>query len=70
VPVIAQILIEHGRSPETPAAAIADGTLPGQRIVSSDLVGIAAAMADAGVGPPAIIVIGEVVAVAALLRRS
>jgi uroporphyrin-III C-methyltransferase/precorrin-2 dehydrogenase/sirohydrochlorin ferrochelatase len=70
VPVIAQTLIEHGRSPETPAAAIANGTLLGQRMVSSDLVGIAAAMADAGVGPPAIIVIGEVVTVAALLRRS
>jgi uroporphyrin-III C-methyltransferase/precorrin-2 dehydrogenase/sirohydrochlorin ferrochelatase len=70
IPVIAQTLIEHGRSPETPAAAIADGTLPGQRMVSSDVSGIAAAMADAGVGAPAIIVIGEVVAVAALVRRS
>jgi uroporphyrin-III C-methyltransferase/precorrin-2 dehydrogenase/sirohydrochlorin ferrochelatase len=70
VPLIAQTLIEHGRPPETPAAAIADGTLPGQRMVTSDLAGIAAAMADAGVGAPAIIVIGEVVAVAALLRRS
>jgi uroporphyrin-III C-methyltransferase/precorrin-2 dehydrogenase/sirohydrochlorin ferrochelatase len=70
VPLIAQTLIEHGRPPETPAAAIADGTLPGQRTVTSDLAGIAAAMADAGVGAPAIIVIGEVVAVAALVRRS
>jgi uroporphyrin-III C-methyltransferase/precorrin-2 dehydrogenase/sirohydrochlorin ferrochelatase len=70
MPVIAETLIEHGRSPETPAAAIADGTLPGQRMVSSDLAGIAAAMADAGVGAPAIIVIGEVVAVAAMVRRS
>jgi uroporphyrin-III C-methyltransferase/precorrin-2 dehydrogenase/sirohydrochlorin ferrochelatase len=39
-------------------------------MVSSDLAGIAAAMADAGVGAPAIIVIGEVVAVAAMVRRS
>jgi uroporphyrin-III C-methyltransferase/precorrin-2 dehydrogenase/sirohydrochlorin ferrochelatase len=70
MPLIAQALIEHGRSPNTPAAAIADGTLPSQRMVSSDLAGIAAAMADAGVGAPAIIVIGEVVAVAALVRRS
>jgi uroporphyrin-III C-methyltransferase/precorrin-2 dehydrogenase/sirohydrochlorin ferrochelatase len=70
MPVIAQTLIDHGRSPETPAAAIADGTLPGQRMVSSDLAGIAAAMADAGVGAPAIIVIGEVVAVAGMVRRS
>jgi uroporphyrin-III C-methyltransferase/precorrin-2 dehydrogenase/sirohydrochlorin ferrochelatase len=70
MPVIAQTLIENGRSPETPAAAIADGTLPGQRMASSDLAGIAAAMADAGVGAPAIIVIGEVVSVAARVRRS
>lgn len=70
MPMIAQTLIEYGRSPDTPAAAIADGTLPGQRMVSSDLAGIAAAMVDAGVGAPAVIVIGEVVAVAALVRRS
>jgi uroporphyrin-III C-methyltransferase/precorrin-2 dehydrogenase/sirohydrochlorin ferrochelatase len=64
LPAITQRLIEAGRPATTPAAAIADGTLPGQHSVTSDLRGIAAAMAEAGVGAPAIVVIGSVVAVA------
>ena len=58
----------HGRPATTPAAAIADGTLPGQQMVTSDLAGIAATMAAAGVGAPAIVVIGNVVDVAAQVR--
>ncbi|GAB2641902.1 uroporphyrinogen-III C-methyltransferase [Kribbella swartbergensis] len=65
LPAITERLIAGGRPPGTPAAAIADGTLPGQRMVTSDLAGIAAAMKDAGVGAPAIVVIGNVVEVAA-----
>ncbi|TDO55416.1 uroporphyrin-III C-methyltransferase/precorrin-2 dehydrogenase/sirohydrochlorin ferrochelatase [Kribbella sp. VKM Ac-2571] len=65
LPAIASRLIEGGRPAKTPAAAIADGTLPGQRMVTSDLAGIAQAMADEGVGAPAIVVIGNVVEVAA-----
>lgn len=65
LPAIAARLIEAGRPAGTPAAAIADGTLPGQRMVTSDLAGIARAMADEGVGAPAIVVIGNVVDVAA-----
>jgi uroporphyrin-III C-methyltransferase/precorrin-2 dehydrogenase/sirohydrochlorin ferrochelatase len=70
LPVIARTLIEHGRPADTPAAAIADGTLPGQRMVNSNLAGIAGAMAEAGVGAPSIVVIGDVVAVAGLAGRS
>ncbi|HEU4946426.1 MAG TPA: uroporphyrinogen-III C-methyltransferase [Kribbella sp.] len=70
LPLIAQTLIGHGRPADTPAAAIADGTLPGQRMVESDLAGIAETMAAAGVGAPAIVVIGDVVAVASQVRRS
>lgn len=70
LPVIAQTLIGYGRPGSTPAAAIADGTLPSQHLVSSDLAGIAEAMSSAGVGAPAIVVIGEVVAVASQVRRS
>jgi uroporphyrin-III C-methyltransferase / precorrin-2 dehydrogenase / sirohydrochlorin ferrochelatase len=70
LPVIAQTLIDYGRPGSTPAAAIADGTLPSQHLVSSDLAGIAEAMSSAGVGAPAIVVIGEVVAVASQVRRS
>ncbi|MGW7686837.1 uroporphyrinogen-III C-methyltransferase [Kribbella sp. NPDC054772] len=65
LPAIAERLIAAGRPAETPAAAIADGTLPGQRMVTSDLAGIAQAMKVEGVGAPAIVVIGNVVEVAA-----
>ena len=68
LPAIAERLISAGRPANTPAAAIADGTLPGQRMVTSDLAGIARAMQDEGVGAPAIVVIGNVVEVAALAR--
>jgi uroporphyrin-III C-methyltransferase/precorrin-2 dehydrogenase/sirohydrochlorin ferrochelatase len=68
LPAITARLIEGGRAAETPAAAIADGTLPGQRMVTSDLAGIAQAMADEGVGAPAIVVIGNVVEVGAQAR--
>ncbi|MEV0790585.1 uroporphyrinogen-III C-methyltransferase [Kribbella sp. NPDC050459] len=65
LPAIAERLIAAGKPADTPAAAIADGTLPGQRMVTSDLAGIAQTMADDGVGAPAIVVIGNVVDVAA-----
>jgi len=68
LPAITERLIAGGRHAGTPAAAIADGTLPGQRMVTSDLAGIAATMAEAGVGAPAIVVIGNVVDVAAQAR--
>ncbi|MFI6826289.1 uroporphyrinogen-III C-methyltransferase [Kribbella sp. NPDC050241] len=68
LPAITERLIAAGRPADTPAAAIADGTLPGQRMVTSDLAGIAATMAEAGVGAPAIVVIGNVVDVAAQAR--
>ncbi|WP_371401902.1 uroporphyrinogen-III C-methyltransferase [Kribbella sp. NBC_00662] len=68
LPAIAERLVAEGKPADTPAAAIADGTLPGQRMVTSDLAGIAQAMKDQGVGAPAIVVIGNVVEVAALAR--
>jgi uroporphyrin-III C-methyltransferase/precorrin-2 dehydrogenase/sirohydrochlorin ferrochelatase len=70
LPAITERLIAAGRPGETPAAAIADGTLPGQRMVTSDLAGIAAAMQENGVGAPAIVVIGNVVEVAAQVRSA
>ncbi|MGH3913287.1 MAG: uroporphyrinogen-III C-methyltransferase [Pseudonocardiaceae bacterium] len=58
----ATVLITHGRSPDTPAAAIADGTLRNQRVVRSTLAQVAVDVAAAGIRPPAIVVIGPVVA--------
>ncbi|WP_432950477.1 uroporphyrinogen-III C-methyltransferase [Kribbella sp. CA-253562] len=69
LPKITATLIEHGRPATTPAAVIADGTLPGQRMVTADLTTIAETAQSAGLGAPAIVVIGNVVDVAAQVRR-
>jgi uroporphyrin-III C-methyltransferase len=58
-------LIAHGRPGSTPAAVIASGTLPEQRVVVAALDRIAGAVAD--LDPPALVVIGDVVALAPLL---
>ncbi len=60
--VFADALITHGRPPDTPAAVIADGTLRTQRAVRSTLADVAADVTAAGIRPPAIVVIGPVVA--------
>jgi uroporphyrin-III C-methyltransferase/precorrin-2 dehydrogenase/sirohydrochlorin ferrochelatase len=58
---IAGELVSHGRRPDTPAAVIHRASLPEQQVVRGRLDGIAAAAAAAGVGAPAVVVIGEVV---------
>lgn len=58
---IAASLMEHGRSPETPVAIIRAGTVPEQRTVTGTLGTIAGIAQEAGVRPPAIIVVGDVV---------
>jgi uroporphyrin-III C-methyltransferase/precorrin-2 dehydrogenase/sirohydrochlorin ferrochelatase len=60
--VFADTLITHGRSPGTPVAVIANGTLRDQRVVRCRLREVAAAVVAAGIRPPAIVVIGPVVA--------
>jgi len=59
---IAERLITAGRAPEEPAAVIERGTAPGQRVVKGSLGRIGQMAADAGLGPPALAVIGPVVA--------
>jgi len=63
-PQIAAALLAGGRKPETPVAVICDGSMPGERVVLSTLSSLAADLEAAAVAPPAIIVIGDVVAVA------
>jgi uroporphyrin-III C-methyltransferase/precorrin-2 dehydrogenase/sirohydrochlorin ferrochelatase len=60
---IAERLVSGGRSPSTPVAVIAEGTMPGQRTVLSTLEEVAADVEREEVRPPAIVVVGEVVAV-------
>lgn len=64
-------LIEAGLSPELPAAAVQDGTRPTQRALATTLGALDADLAAAGLGSPAILVVGEVarLADAALVGR-
>jgi len=61
---IASALVAGGRPATTPVAAVCDGTMPGERTVLATLGTLEAELAAHGVRPPAIIVVGEVVAVA------
>jgi uroporphyrin-III C-methyltransferase/precorrin-2 dehydrogenase/sirohydrochlorin ferrochelatase len=58
-------LLRYGRSPDTPVSVIADGTLPTQRTINSTLGRVENRVAQEGVRPPAIVVVGDVVNVAA-----
>jgi uroporphyrin-III C-methyltransferase / precorrin-2 dehydrogenase / sirohydrochlorin ferrochelatase len=62
---VADTLIRHGRAGTTPVSVIADGTLPTQRTIVATLDTVAPRVFKEGVRPPAVVVIGEVVNVAA-----
>ena len=59
---IAKALLDGGRSPDTPATVIQEGTTASQRIVKSTLDKLADEVAAQSIRPPAIIVIGPVAA--------
>lgn len=61
---IAGQLLQHGLPGDTPAAAIQHGTRPEQRQVLSTLDGLAADVAAAQLGSPALLVIGRTVGLA------
>ncbi|MGH2784575.1 MAG: uroporphyrinogen-III C-methyltransferase [Actinomycetota bacterium] len=57
----AAALVTAGKPRATPAAVIASATLPSQRTVTAPLGRIASAAKRAGIAPPAITVVGDVV---------
>ena len=59
-PAIAGSLMAGGRSPETPAAVVVDGSLEGQSTYRCSLGTLAATLSEHEVRPPAIVVIGDV----------
>ncbi|MGH2617797.1 MAG: uroporphyrinogen-III C-methyltransferase, partial [Thermomicrobiales bacterium] len=61
LPVIRERLIAGGRSPQTPAAAIAGGTRSDQRVVTASLADLPEAVAAAQLIAPALVVVGDVV---------
>jgi uroporphyrin-III C-methyltransferase len=64
MPEIVAQLMEAGLSGSTPAAVIQNGTLAEQRQIISSLENLQAATQQAGIGSPAIMVIGEVASLA------
>lgn len=59
---ISSALIDGGRLPSTPAAVVQWGTREDQQVVTAPLDAIAATAAASGLGAPAIVVVGDVVA--------
>jgi uroporphyrin-III C-methyltransferase/precorrin-2 dehydrogenase/sirohydrochlorin ferrochelatase len=58
---VAGELVKRGRPATTPVAVVRRATLPDQRVLVATLGTVAAEVAAAGLRPPAVIVVGEVV---------
>ena len=63
-----ELLIAHGRAPDCPAAVVQSASLPAQRTVVATVATIAAAARAAGLGMPALTIVGEVVRLREQLR--
>ncbi|GHF39628.1 uroporphyrinogen-III C-methyltransferase [Streptomyces mashuensis] len=63
IPAIAAALIAHGRPAGTPVAVVQEGTTAAQRRVDATLETVGETVRAEGIRPPAVIVIGDVVAV-------
>ncbi len=64
LPGVVERLTAAGKPGGTPAAIVERAGLPGERVVRATLQTIARQAERAGVGPPAVLIIGEVVALA------
>ena len=63
LPAIASRLVAGGRDADTPVAVISEGTMPGERTLLSTLGAVAEDVVREEIRPPAIVVVGDVVAV-------
>ncbi|MBI4268152.1 MAG: uroporphyrinogen-III C-methyltransferase [Chloroflexi bacterium] len=68
LPGIVAELMKYGRSPATPVAIVKDGTTPHQKTVTGCLYNIVARVAESGLTPPGVVVVGEVVKLREKLR--
>ena len=64
LPRITAELLDAGADPSMPAAVIENGWTPAQRVITGTVATIAEASHAAEVAPPAVIVIGDVAALA------
>jgi uroporphyrinogen III methyltransferase/synthase len=58
---ICRVLVRHGKLPGTPAAVVQQGTTPRQRTIVGTLADLPRRAAEAESGPPALVVVGDVV---------
>jgi uroporphyrin-III C-methyltransferase len=58
---IAGRLMQHGKSPDTPAALVQKAYWPGERVLFAPLGEIASRSVEEGIEPPAVLLVGEVV---------
>ncbi|WP_017903661.1 siroheme synthase CysG [Pseudomonas asplenii] len=61
LPVICEQLIQHGRSADTPAALIQQGTTANQRVFTGTLANLPQLVAEHEVHAPTLVIVGEVV---------
>jgi len=61
LPTLCRELVAHGLSPGTPAAIVQHGTTSRQRVVSATVSTLPACAKAAGLEPPTLIIVGEVV---------
>lgn len=59
---ITEALLARGRAPQTPAAVVREGTTDNQQVLRATLATLADEVRQAGVQPPAVVVVGDVVA--------
>lgn len=67
LPVLCQQLIVHGLPADTPAALVQQGTMQDQRVISGTLASLPLMALKAGLKPPTLIIVGEVVRLRAKL---
>jgi uroporphyrin-III C-methyltransferase/precorrin-2 dehydrogenase/sirohydrochlorin ferrochelatase len=61
LPEICRQLVAHGLPPDWPAAVVAHGTLPQQRVAVATLATLGDAVARLGLRAPTLTIVGEVV---------
>ncbi len=64
LPAISATLVANGRNPATPVAVVQDGSLAHQHRTFATLADVGGLVAEKAIRPPAVVVVGEVVAVA------
>ncbi|HET8622444.1 MAG TPA: siroheme synthase CysG [Gemmatimonadales bacterium] len=61
LPYVVARLLEHGKAADTPVAIIENGTLATERVIGATLADVVERARAAGVHPPAVVIVGDVV---------